>query len=76
MKKTKKTIEIQVPFATLKDLLVAHLYAISYLHDDQEVTNLIWKRGMDLKQNGMMTFDVELVSKEQPQLPLLMEDAE
>jgi hypothetical protein len=74
MKKKKKTIEIQVPFDTLKELLTAHLYAISYLNDDQEVTELKWKRGIDLK--NMLTFDLTLISKEPLQLPLLEEDGE
>jgi hypothetical protein len=51
-------------------LLIAHLYAISYLNDDQEVTSFKFKRGIDLK--NQLSFEITFETK-QDELPLLAE---
>lgn len=40
---------ISFPHEKLKDLIISHLYATSYLNDDEEVTNLVFKTGIDIK---------------------------
>jgi hypothetical protein len=60
--KTSKTIEVHIPFDTLRELLVAHMYAISYLNDDQTVLDLKFKRGVDMK--NMVTFDMTVSGME------------
>lgn len=42
---------IEFPLDKLKDLLITHLYATSYLNDDQEVKEIVFKRGVDVKNN-------------------------
>ena len=58
--KTKKAPDKTVAFPAdkLKDLLIAHLYATSFLNDDQEVVNLVFKTGVDIK--NLITFDLYL----------------
>jgi hypothetical protein len=65
-----KTVEIQLPSETVQELLIAHLYAISYLNDDQEVTSFKFKRGIDLK--NQLSFEITFETK-QDELPLLAE---
>lgn len=62
-----KTVEIQLPFSTVQELLIAHLYAVSYLNDDQEVTAFKFKRGVDL--NNQLAFEITFDTK-QDELPL------
>lgn len=67
-----KTIEIQLPQDTVKDIIVAHLYAISYLNDDQEVKEVKFKRGVDLK--NVIAFDLTITQPEPQQPELFTED--
>lgn len=67
-----KTVEIQLPASTVQELLIAHLYAISYLNDDQEVTNFKFKRGIDLK--NQLSFEITFDTK-QDEVSLPLESA-
>lgn len=57
---TKKAPDKTVAFPSdkLKELLIAHLYATSFLNDDQEVVSLVFKSGVDVK--NLITFDLYL----------------
>jgi hypothetical protein len=43
----KKTYDVEIPYDTIKELLIAHLYATSFLNDDQEVKDLTMVKGID-----------------------------
>lgn len=47
MKKKSKKIEFELPFDTIRNLIVAHLYAVSYLNDNAEVEEFEFVRGVD-----------------------------
>jgi hypothetical protein len=67
-KKPDKTISF--PLDKLKDLLIAHLYATSYLNDDQEVKELIFKTGVDVKND--IKFELYLKNnKNKPDLTVI-----
>jgi len=67
-KKPDKTIAF--PIDKLKDLLIAHLYATSFLNDDQEVKELVFKTGVDLKNS--IKFDIFLKnSKNKPDFSIV-----
>jgi hypothetical protein len=57
----KKTIEVEIPFETLTDIIVAHLYATSFLNDDQEVTDFEILRGID--KFNKITFKLKVESE-------------
>lgn len=54
IRKPDKTV--QFPVDNLKELLIAHLYATSYLNDDQEVADIVFKSGVDMK--NALKFDI------------------
>jgi hypothetical protein len=67
-KQPDKTIAF--PIDKLKDLLIAHLYATSYLNDDQEVKDLVFKTGVDIKNT--IKFDIFLKNtKNKPDLSVI-----
>lgn len=67
-KKPDKTISF--PLDKLKDLLIAHLYATSYLNDDQEVKELVFKSGVDIKND--VRFDLYFKqNKHKPDLTVI-----
>jgi hypothetical protein len=67
-----KTLEMQLPIQMVKDIIIAHLYAISYLNDDQEVKEVKFKRGIDLK--NVLSFDLTITQPEPHQTELFIED--
>lgn len=70
MKTIKK--EIQFPLEKLKEILISHLYATSYLDDDDEVIDLEFKSGVDVKNKIKMNLKINKVRTEE-QLILIEE---
>lgn len=74
-KKTKAPDKVfYFPQEKLKEILISHLYATSYLNDDEEVTFLNFKTGVDVKNKIMVELFLKKAPKTETQLELAIEE--
>ena len=70
VKKTQKTKAPDkvffFPQEKLKEILISHLYATSFLNDDEDVVSLNFKTGVDVKNNIKIELYLKKTSKPEP----------
>jgi len=58
-RKKARTIEAAIPYQTLEDLISAHLYAISYVNNDEDITSVEFPKTIDRSSPVAIKFTIK-----------------